>query len=234
MTKQTWEKNQPYASISIFKHCLTTIPVINICCLFFLSLSCSSDFFAIYKTFFLADISVQMAQKQKITSSLCATQRLQPQPRQKAQPEHREVSSCDREGTSTATSKSITTGKICFPKWLERLFPLGQVFAELISWFYVSCLVTVRANSSHRILLEKRKVYRQIHFMATPITLQHGDFDSPQNNSFLSTVLLETEITREDELHKYYFMETQCDAENRFPLALTLVNSTSDLCPVRR
>lgn len=79
-------------------------------------------------------------------------------------------SCCDREGTSTATSKSITTGKLGFPKWLGRLFTLGQIIAELISWFYVSCLVTATVNISHWILLERRKVNRQTHSMATPIT----------------------------------------------------------------
>lgn len=58
--------------------------------------------------------------------------------------------------------------------------------------------------------------------MAIPITLQDGDFVVPAEiNSFLSPVVLAAEITRRAEFYKYYFMETYCDAEIRFPLAPT-------------
>jgi len=58
--------------------------------------------------------------------------------------------------------------------------------------------------------------------MAIPITLQHGDHVvAAEVSSFLSPVLLAIEITGRAELHKYYFMETQCEAENGFPLAPT-------------
>lgn len=40
-------------------------------------------------------------------------------------------------------------------------------------------------------------------------------------NSLLSPVSLATEITGRAELHKYYFMGNQRDAENRFPLTPT-------------
>lgn len=128
-----------------------------------------------------------MAQEQQITSSPRATQRLQPQPaRLGAQPEHREVSCCDREGTSTATSKSITTGKLDFPKRLERLFTLGQVIAELMSWFVVTCLVTARANNSlNSAGKEKGHQTDPLHGSS----LQHGDFGSTKNKFiFVSSI----------------------------------------------
>lgn len=155
--------------------------MINICCLFFNSLLWSSAFL-LFASLCSLQIYLCRWHRSRKLPHLCEAEATNP--RLGAQPEHREVSCCDRQGTSTATSKSITTGKLGFPKWLERLFPLGQVIAELISWFYVSCLVTARANSSHRILLKKRKVDRQIHSMAAPITLQPGNFGSPQNKFF--------------------------------------------------